>query len=109
MPAPCKILKYQHLIIYQLFRIPHDNFTVEDPNQVFHMLMKNFNRTYRGDFDDFGGFQKGNRAPWGLYMHAAWFFGQPWHFEGYKMFIAVQNSFLIITPHHILTGDHQLP
>lgn len=35
--------------------------------------------------------QEGNRAPWGLYMHAAWFFGQPWHFEGYKMFVQVAD------------------
>ena len=38
--------------------------------------------------------EEGNRAPWGLYMHAAWFFGQPWHFEGYKMFIQVTKIFL---------------
>ena len=42
------------------------------------MLMRNFERVYNG-----------NRAPWGLYMHAAWFFGSPWHFEGYSMFLKV--------------------
>ena len=43
-------------------------------------------------FNDVSGFpQEGNRAPWGLYMHAAWFFGQPWHFEGYKMFVQVAD------------------
>ena len=42
------------------------------------MLMRNFARVYNG-----------NRAPWGLYMHAAWFFGSPWHFEGYRMFLKV--------------------
>ena len=25
-------------------------------------------------------------------MHAAWFFGQPWHFEGYKMFVQVTKT-----------------
>jgi len=54
---------------------------------VYSMLMKNFNRTYRGEADELGIFREGTRAPWGLYMHAAWFFGQPWHYEGYKMFI----------------------
>jgi len=68
--------------------IPHDDFVEEDVNQVFHMLMKNFNRTYNGDVDWDGQFNSGNRAPWGLYMHAAWFFGgNHWHYEGYKMFI----------------------
>jgi len=55
---------------------------------VYDMLMKNFERVYSGDTDDFGDFQPSNRAPWGLYMHAAWFFGeQIWHYEGYKMFL----------------------
>eukprot|EP00092_Neocalanus_flemingeri_P029883 GFUD01032448.1.p1 GENE.GFUD01032448.1~~GFUD01032448.1.p1 ORF type:complete len:465 (+),score=61.54 GFUD01032448.1:24-1397(+) len=55
---------------------------------VYSMLMKNFNRTYNGDTDEFGQFMPGNKAPWGLYMHAAWFFGeQAWHYDGYKMFL----------------------
>jgi len=58
--------------------IPHDEYGPEDPKQVFDMLMRNFARVYNG-----------NRAPWGLYMHAAWFFGSPWHFEGYSMFLKV--------------------
>ena len=59
---------------------------------VYDMLMKNFERVYSGDTDDFGDFQPSNRAPWGLYMHAAWFFGeQGWHFEGYKMFLDVRK------------------
>ena len=30
------------------------------------------------------------RAPMGLYMHAAWFYGeQIWHYEGYKDFLKV--------------------
>ena len=37
------------------------------------MLIKNFERAYYGQ----------TRGPIGLYMHAAWFFGQPWHFDGY--------------------------
>jgi len=59
-------------------------------DRVYEMLMRNFNRTYRGDTNDFGEFEEGNKAPWGLYMHAAWFFGEPgtWHFEGYARFLA---------------------
>lgn len=47
------------------------------PGQVYNMLMKNFLRAYEGN----------TRAPMGLYMHAAWFYGQEWHYEGYKMFL----------------------
>jgi len=55
---------------------------------VFNMLMKNFQRVYNGEYDEeMGEFVRGNKAPWGLYMHAAWFFGQPEHFNGYKMFL----------------------
>ena len=50
----------------------------------------------------YGFFQAGNRAPWGLYMHAAWFFGQPWHFEGYKLFIQVPIKKLHIFWWHLL-------
>jgi len=67
----------------------------EDPTaeHVYNMLMRNFNRVYRGEEDELGIFRDGTRAPWGLYMHAAWFFGQPWHYDGYKMFIAeITNS-----------------
>jgi len=60
----------------------------QTPEHVYQMLMKNFNRVYVGEEDELGFFVDGSRAPWGLYMHAAWFFGQPWHYEGYKMFIA---------------------
>jgi len=67
--------------------IKHHDYVDQDPVQVYDMLMKNFQRVYNGDYDEFGDFQPGNRAPWGLYMHAAWFFGQPWHYEGYKKFI----------------------
>ena len=67
-----------------------DNYTVEDPDQVYHMLMKNFKRVYEGDVDFDGQLVPGNRAPWGLYMHAAWFFGDyGWHYTGYKRFIQV--------------------
>ena len=34
-------------------------------------------------------------------MHAAWFFGQPWHFEGYKLFIQVpikKTTHFLVTP-----------
>jgi len=60
---------------------------------VFNMLMKNFRRVYEGGEDDFGDFIPGNRAPWGVYMHAAWFFGQEWHYEGYKMFLEEISSY----------------
>ena len=71
-------------------RIPHDDYTEEDPQQVYDMLMKNFKRIYEGDEDFDGQLVEGNRAPWGLYMHAAWFFGDNgWHYTGYKQFIAV--------------------
>ena len=42
------------------------------------MMYKNFERAYYGN----------TRAPLGFYMHAAWFFGQEWHYEGYKDFLA---------------------
>jgi len=65
--------------------IPEEPFT---PERVYNMLMKNFNRVYLGEEDaDLGIFIQGNKAPWGLYMHAAWFFGNDWHYQGYKMFI----------------------
>merc|ERR1712126_789676 len=68
--------------------IPLDNYTAEDPQQVYDMLMKNFKRIYEGDVDFDGQLVPGNRAPWGLYMHAAWFFGDyGWHCTGYKQFI----------------------
>ena len=62
------------------------------------MLMKNFQRVYNGEYDEeMGEFVRGNKAPWGLYMHAAWFFGQPEHFNGYKMFLDVSSSDCSIT------------
>jgi len=62
-----------------------DNFTKE---HVYDMLMKNFRRVYVGGKDDFGDDIEGTRAPWGLYMHAAWFFGENvFHYDGYKMFL----------------------
>jgi len=60
----------------------------ETAETVYEMLMKNFMRVYYGETDDFGDFQPGNKAPWGLYMHAAWFFGENrWHYDGYRMFL----------------------
>merc|ERR1712212_505583 len=62
-----------------------DDFTKE---HVFDMLMKNWERVYHGEEDDFGDWYDSTRAPWGLYMHAAWFFGDYyWHYEGYRMFL----------------------
>ena len=63
-----------------------EDFTAE---HVYNMLMKNFQRVYIGEEDEFG-FVQGNKAPWGLYMHAAWFFGNDWHYDGYKMFLQVK-------------------
>ena len=49
------------------------------------MLMKNFQRVYHGEYDEEAEeFVRGNKAPWGLYMHAAWFFGQ----GGVKLFLS---------------------
>ena len=47
------------------------------------MLIKNFDRAYNGN----------TRAPFGLYMHAAWFFGQDYHYQGYKKAIEHMLSF----------------
>ena len=49
----------------------------ENADDVYQMLKKNFDRAYGGH----------TRAPFGLYVHAAWFFGYDWRYEGYKMFI----------------------
>ena len=65
----------------------------ENPTKeiVFEMLMKNFERVYRGEWDEYGHFHAGNKAPWGLHMHAVWFFGeQTFKYEGYKMFLEVR-------------------
>jgi len=44
---------------------------------VYDMLLKSFNRVYNG-----------NRAPFGLYMHAGWFYApNTWHYDGYKDFV----------------------
>jgi hypothetical protein len=46
---------------------------------VYDMLLKSFNRVYNG-----------NRAPFGLYMHAGWFYApNTWHYDGYKQFVEV--------------------
>ena len=100
------------IAIFQYFlycRIPHDNYTAEDPDQVYDMLMKNFKRVYEGDLDFDGEPVPGNRAPWGLYMHAAWFFGDyGWHFTGYKKFIAVCCPLFILTMTSLLLGNCNL-
>jgi len=60
----------------------------ETAETVYEMLMKNFNRVYKGEMTSWGEYQNGTRAPWGLYMHAAWFFGENrWHYDGYRMFL----------------------
>ena len=43
-------------------RKEHNNWTQpNDPNQVYHMLMKNFKRVYEGDLDFDGELVEGNR------------------------------------------------
>jgi len=69
-----------------------DACVIRDPpytqEHVYDMLMKNFMRVYEGGEDDFGDPIVGNRAPWGLFVHAAWFFGdQKWHYDGYVQFL----------------------
>jgi len=49
----------------------------ETAEDVHDMLKKNFDKAY-------GGF---TRAPLGFYVHAAWFFGYDYRYEGYKMFM----------------------
>jgi hypothetical protein len=49
----------------------------QDPEDYYLMLKKNFDRAYNGR----------TRAPFGLYVHAAWFFGQDYRFSGYKKFL----------------------
>jgi len=53
-------------------------FDTNTADEIKKFLERNFNRVYQG-----------NRAPWGLYMHAAWFQGeeQQFHYDGYKMFV----------------------
>ena len=76
------------IILVTTFFDSLDDFTKE---HVFDMLMKNWERVYHGEEDDFGDWYDSTRAPWGLYMHAAWFFGDYyWHYEGYRMFLDVR-------------------
>jgi len=49
----------------------------ETADDVYQMLKRNFDRGYNGF----------TRAPFGLYVHAAWFFGYDYRFEGYKTFL----------------------
>lgn len=46
-------------------------------------MQKNFNRSYYGN----------TRAPIGFHVQTAWFVGQDWHFEGYKMFLDYALAF----------------
>jgi len=55
-----------------------DDLDTEDPDLVYNLFMKNFNRAYNGN----------TRAPIGIYIHSAWFVRtNSWHFEGYKKFL----------------------
>ena len=49
----------------------------ENSEDVYNMLKKNFDTAYHGL----------TRAPFGLYVHAAWFFGYDYRYEGYKKFL----------------------
>ena len=49
----------------------------ENSEDVYNMLKKNFDTAYHGL----------TRAPFGLYVHAAWFFGYGYRYEGYKKFL----------------------
>lgn len=62
----------------------------DNPDVVFDMLMKNFERAYNGN----------TRAPIGFYMHAAWFLSQAAHYEGYKRFVGaiLENDDVYIVP-----------
>jgi len=53
------------------------NFPNATSDEVYKMLRRNFDRSYNG----------ATRAPFGLYVHAAWFFGYDWRYQGYKNFL----------------------
>lgn len=54
-----------------------DTCVVEDANATYKLLMDNFKLGYGG-----------NRAPFGLYVHAAWFMNaEAGHFDGYLRFL----------------------
>ena len=71
METSCSPLSIDHDIecnpdvpinVFPLFRKEHNNWTQpNDPNQVYHMLMKNFKRVYEGDLDFDGELVEGNR------------------------------------------------
>ena len=48
----------------------------DDPQEVYDLLKKNFERAYYGN----------TRAPLGFYIHAAWWAAEDleWRFEGFK-------------------------
>ena len=56
------------------------------------MLKRNFDRSYFGK----------TRAPFGLYLHAAWFFGQQHHYDAYVEFLdfALSHDDVWIVPIH---------
>jgi len=58
-------------------------FNKNTPEEITEFLWRNFRRVYGN------GTGEGNRAPWGLYMHAAWFYGEyeATHYVGYKNFL----------------------
>jgi len=52
---------------------------------VFDMLQRNFDRVHKDNTS--------TKAPFGLYMHAAWFSGNEWRYDGYKRFVEYMMSF----------------
>lgn len=74
-------------------------FSPEDVDGLFKWMVDNFNTQYNG-----------NRAPFGFYIHAAWFQLSDAHYEAYKKFVQYINekkdvyivSILIITHKSIM-------
>lgn len=58
------------IIIFSLISRP------EDVDGVYSFILDNFNRHYNG-----------SRAPFGFYVHAAWFDKNPNNFAAYKKFV----------------------
>ena len=53
----------------------------DDEEQMFQWMKSTFERHY-----------KGNRAPFGVFLHAAWFWTRESHFPAYQRFVAYMNS-----------------
>lgn len=64
------------------------SFSGTDADGVYEFLLKNFEQRYNG-----------NRAPFGFYVHASWFFRNEAYFQGYLKFIehvqSLENAFIV--------------